>query len=114
MSLSASALKPSRFRPGLLVARLGSKSSLLGDSPNIAALNSTVSYDSSRPSSQTTSPTTSPSTETPLLSPLEWAKQNATIVLPTEGRQPFLPYSYQAALLEDRSPRRIVLKARQT
>jgi len=51
---------------------------------------------------------------TPVLSPLAWAEQNATIVLPTEGRKPFVPYSYQAALLEDRSPRRIVLKARQT
>ncbi len=48
------------------------------------------------------------------LSPLAWAEQNATIVLPTEGRQPFAPYPYQAALLEDTSPRRIVLKARQT
>jgi hypothetical protein len=47
-------------------------------------------------------------------SPLAWAKENATIVLPTEGRRPFSPYSYQATLLEDRSPRRIVLKARQT
>lgn len=47
-------------------------------------------------------------------SPLAWARANATIVLPTEGRKPFAPYAYQAALLEDRSPRRIVLKARQT
>jgi hypothetical protein len=48
------------------------------------------------------------------LSPLQWAEQNATIVLPTEGRQPFAPYPYQAALLDDRSPRRLILKARQT
>lgn len=48
------------------------------------------------------------------LSPLEWARANATIVLPTEGRKPFEPYPYQAALLEDRSPRRLILKARQT
>jgi hypothetical protein len=48
------------------------------------------------------------------LSPLEWARANATIVLPTEGRKPFEPYEYQARLLEDRSPRRIILKARQT
>lgn len=54
MSLSASALRPSRFKPGLLVANIGSKNSLLADSPHIGALNSTVSYDSSRLSSQTT------------------------------------------------------------
>jgi hypothetical protein len=47
-------------------------------------------------------------------SALEWAVQNATIVLPTEGRQPFSPYPYQATLLDDPSPRRIILKARQT
>ncbi len=47
-------------------------------------------------------------------SPLEWAKQYATIVLPTEGRQPFQPYKYQERLFEDCSPRRLVLKARQT
>lgn len=47
-------------------------------------------------------------------SPLEWAKENATIVLPVEGRQAFDPYPYQAAFLEDPSPRRIALKARQT
>jgi hypothetical protein len=45
---------------------------------------------------------------------LHWATENATIVLPTEGRQPFVPYPYQAALLQDRSPRRLILKARQT
>ncbi len=45
---------------------------------------------------------------------LQWARENATIVLPTEGRQPFVPYSYQEALLLDRSPRRLILKARQT
>jgi hypothetical protein len=49
-----------------------------------------------------------------LLSPLQWAEQNATIVLPTEGRMPFAPYPYQRDLLEDRSLRRVVLKARQT
>lgn len=47
-------------------------------------------------------------------SALDWARTNATIVLPTEGRKPFEPYAYQAALLNDASPRRIVLKARQT
>lgn len=50
----------------------------------------------------------------PSISRLEWAQQNATIVLPTEGRQPFVPYGYQTRLLEDLSPRRMVLKARQT
>ena len=50
----------------------------------------------------------------PALSRLEWAEQNATVVLPTEGRQTFRPYPYQRKLLLDRSPRRLVLKARQT
>lgn len=45
---------------------------------------------------------------------LDWAQANATIVLPTEGRQLFRPYSYQAAILNDASPRRLILKARQT
>ena len=49
-----------------------------------------------------------------ILSPLQWATENATIVLPTEGRQPFRPYAYQGAILEDASPRRLILKARQT
>jgi len=47
-------------------------------------------------------------------SPLLWALENATIVLPTEGRKSIEPYRYQAALWMDRSPRRIILKARQT
>ena len=50
----------------------------------------------------------------PQTTALEWATSNATIVLPTEGRQKFAPYEYQARLLEDTSPRRIILKARQT
>jgi hypothetical protein len=49
----------------------------------------------------------------PLLSPLEWAEQNATIVLPGRGRVPFEPYDYQAAYLEDTNRRRLILKARQ-
>lgn len=114
MSLSASALRPSRFRPELLVASPGSRSSLLGDSPNIAALNSTVSYDSSRLSPQTKNPMETPSTETSSLTPLNWAMANATIVLPTEGRQPFRPYAYQRGILDDTAQRRIILKARQT
>jgi hypothetical protein len=48
------------------------------------------------------------------LSALEWAKANATIVLPTEGRRPFKPYGYQVRFLEDDSRYRIVLKSRQT
>jgi hypothetical protein len=47
-------------------------------------------------------------------SALAWARENATIVLPTEGRQPFRPYEYQVRLLEDIAPRRLILKARQT
>lgn len=43
-----------------------------------------------------------------------WAERHATIVLPTEGRQPFRPYPYQAALFDDAAPRRLILKARQT
>lgn len=50
----------------------------------------------------------------PQTTALEWAQSNATIVLPTEGRQKFAPYEYQARLLEDQSSRRIILKARQT
>jgi hypothetical protein len=47
------------------------------------------------------------------LPPLEWAREQATIVHPQRGRIPFVPYPYQAAFLEDRAPRRLVLKARQ-
>jgi hypothetical protein len=47
------------------------------------------------------------------LSPLAWAKQNATIVLPGQGRVPFEPYPYQVRFLEDTSPKRLILKARQ-
>lgn len=47
------------------------------------------------------------------ISPLDWAKQNTTIVLPTEGRKPFEPYDYQERFLADDSPRRLILKARQ-
>lgn len=56
-----------------------------------------------RPPPQTSRPT-----------PLEWARANATIVHPARGRIPFDPYPYQAAFLEShRTPRRMVLKARQ-
>lgn len=43
-----------------------------------------------------------------------WAEEHATIVLPTEGRQPFVPYPYQARIFDDTSKRRLILKARQT
>jgi len=46
-------------------------------------------------------------------SALDWARENATIVLPGTGRVPFVPYDYQAEYLEDMSPRRLILKARQ-
>jgi hypothetical protein len=46
-------------------------------------------------------------------SPLAWATDKATVIHPIRGRMPFEPYAYQAAFLEDRSPRRIVVKARQ-
>lgn len=44
---------------------------------------------------------------------LVWAREKATVIHPIRGRMPFEPYTYQAAFLEDRSPRRIVVKARQ-
>ncbi len=47
------------------------------------------------------------------LTPLTWAEQHATLVL-AEGRIPFDPYPYQRDILDDRSPRRLILKARQT
>ncbi len=50
----------------------------------------------------------------PQIPAADWARQNATIVSPTEGRHTFEPYDYQTKLLSDDSPRRIVLKARQT
>lgn len=48
------------------------------------------------------------------LTPREWAESQATIVHPTRGRTPFVPYPYQAAFLDTyHERRRIVLKARQ-
>jgi hypothetical protein len=44
---------------------------------------------------------------------LDWARQNVTVVTPWAGRIPFDPYDYQTAFLEDTSPRRLILKARQ-
>jgi hypothetical protein len=46
--------------------------------------------------------------------PLAWATANARIVTPSQGVAPWEPYKYQQRLLEDRSTRRLVLKARQT
>lgn len=48
------------------------------------------------------------------LTPREWAEQHAVIVTPGQGIEHFQPHPYQVALLEDTSPRRLVLKARQT
>jgi hypothetical protein len=45
--------------------------------------------------------------------PLAWATDNVTVVTPWSGRVPFEPYTYQADFLNDTSPRRIILKARQ-
>lgn len=45
-------------------------------------------------------------------SPLAWAIDQVRLVTPA-GLEPFVPYAYQAALLADREPRAIVLKARQ-
>ncbi len=42
-----------------------------------------------------------------------WARESAQIIHPTRGRIPFEPYPYQARLLLDRSPRRLIVKARQ-
>jgi hypothetical protein len=46
-------------------------------------------------------------------SPLVWALECVRLPTP-EGTAGFRPYSYQAVLLTDRSPRRLCLKARQT
>lgn len=46
-------------------------------------------------------------------SPLLWAAKNATIIHPIKGRIPFKPYPFQVDFLQDRSPRRLVVKARQ-
>ena len=50
----------------------------------------------------------------PAPSAREWAEANAVIVTPGLGVERFRPHPYQLALLEDTSPYRIVLKARQT
>ena len=46
------------------------------------------------------------------VSPLVWALESARLFGP-KGATPFVPYPYQAALLADRSPHRVVLKSRQ-
>ncbi len=48
------------------------------------------------------------------LDSLSWAERYATIVHPSRGRIPFIPYPYQRAFLASyEAPRRIILKARQ-
>lgn len=42
-----------------------------------------------------------------------WSAEKATIIHPTRGRIGFRPYAYQATFLRDRSPRRLIVKARQ-
>lgn len=49
----------------------------------------------------------------PTLSPAEWAQENVTVITPWAGRIPFEPYGYQRDFLNDTSPRRLILKARQ-
>ena len=44
---------------------------------------------------------------------VDWARQNVTVVTPWSGRIAFEPYDYQTRFLEDTSPRRLILKARQ-
>lgn len=44
---------------------------------------------------------------------LDWARQNVTVVTSWAGRIAFEPYSYQERFLDDTSPRRLILKARQ-
>lgn len=55
-----------------------------------------------------------PSRAAALPTPLEWASANARIVTPSQGVAPWEPYPYQQKLLQDTTPRRLVLKARQT
>jgi len=47
-------------------------------------------------------------------SALDWVSQHAVIVTPSSGVGRFVPHPFQAELLSDAAPRRIVLKARQT
>ena len=57
---------------------------------------------------------TAPTPTIPNASPLDWARDQATIVHPTHGRVPFAPYPYQAEFLRSyHAPRRIIVKARQ-
>ena len=104
------------LRLDLLPSGLGSRPRTLKESPPIAVSNLTGSFDSSALSSETSqAPTSSPSPSTvSSQSPLDWATRHAVIVSPTDGVHRFVPHPFQAALLEDRSPRRLVLKARQT
>lgn len=45
--------------------------------------------------------------------PCVWAEAHATLVHPIRGRISFRAYPYQRAILRDRSPRRLIVKARQ-
>lgn len=45
--------------------------------------------------------------------PVLWAMERARVLTPT-GTARFRPYEYQAAILADEAPRRLILKARQT
>jgi hypothetical protein len=47
------------------------------------------------------------------VSPLIWACERATIIHPTRGRIAFNPYPFQVTFLQDRTPRRLIVKARQ-
>ena len=102
------------YRPSL--AKSGLRNRARPNLPPCWTKSSTGPFDYS-PDSDPPSPS-SQSSQTPSTastsSALDWATANATIVLPTEGRQPFAPYDYQRAILEDPSPRRLILKARQT
>ena len=57
--------------------------------------------------------TTATASATLAASPLIWALECVRLPGP-RGAEPFRPYTYQATLLADRSPRQLVLKARQT
>src|SRR5690349_9682773 len=52
-------------------------------------------------------------TETTTLNAVEWVSSFAQIVHPVLGRIDFNPYDYQKVFLQDKSTRRIILKARQ-
>src|SRR5574343_1247666 len=66
----------------------------------------------------TTTPTPSAQPKTPTsrleeYSATAWAMRRARVLHPMGARR-FTPYPYQVAILRDASPRRLILKARQT